>query len=145
MRSFSYETADRHNRYLLHGNNCLDGFFLRNEGKNSGNVFPIFIALVLASIAWIFVDPELRRGLSSYTGIGYVPEVLEDLITKEYTIKLHGSYSSTCSQRVLLVANEKELTVDMHIVDFAKVCRPLCRRCKVQWRQAKGRITSDLN
>lgn len=94
--------------------------------KNTGNIFPIFLALVVASIAWIFIDPELRRGLSSYTGIGYVPDVLEDLVTKEYTIKLHGSYLSTCSQRVLVVAKEKELDVDMHVVNTAAV-RPEMR------------------
>lgn len=47
--------------------------------------------------------------------------MLEDLVTKEYTIKLHGSYLSTCSQRVLVVAKEKELEVDMHVVNTAAV------------------------
>lgn len=93
--------------------------------KNTGNIFPIFLALVIASIAWIFIDPELRRGLSSYTGIGYVPDVIEDLISKEYTIKLYGSYLSTCSQRVLVVAKEKDLTVDMHVVNTAAVSIPM--------------------
>lgn len=44
-------------------------------------------------------------------------------MNKEYTIKLHGSYLSTCSQRVLVVAKEKELDVDMHVINTAAVSR----------------------
>lgn len=114
-----------------------------HTAKNTGNIFPIFIALVVASIAWIFIDPELRRGLQSYTGIGYVPDVIEDLMNKEYTIRLHGSYLSTCSQRVLVVAKEKELDVNMHIVNTAAVSVNRCRHA-VTGTEVPRKLTSCL-
>lgn len=59
--------------------------------------------------------------MSSYTGIGHVPDAIQDFVSKEYTIKLHGSWLSTCSQRVLIVAKEKELDVEMQVINTTAV------------------------
>ena len=98
---------------------CTDA--LSSADPNSGNVAWIFIALIFGSLAWFLVDPTLRRGLSQATGIHWLSPVIEELITTEYTIQLHGSWTSTCTQRVLLVAHEKELDIRLSWVNTTAV------------------------
>lgn len=52
-------------------------------------------------------------------GIRSLAPLVEEVLTTEYTVKIHGSWMSTCSQRVLLVAHEKELDIRLELVDTA--------------------------
>lgn len=87
------------------------------KDKQSGNVWPIFTIICIGSLAWFLSDPELRRGLAEITGFHALEPIVEQVVNKEFTIDLHGSWTSTCTQRVMVIAREKELDYDMTVVN----------------------------
>jgi len=87
------------------------------KSKESGSVWPIFLVICVASVGWILSDKELRRGLGQITGFHALEPLVEQVINKEFTIDLHGSWTSTCTQRVMVIAREKELDYDLTVVN----------------------------
>lgn len=89
--------------------------------KNSGRIWPVITLLLAATVAWVLQDSELRGGLADVLGIKALAPIVEEIVTHEYEIKLFGTWTSTCTQRVMVVAKEKDLDIDLHLVDMAGV------------------------
>jgi hypothetical protein len=103
-------------------------------------VWPLFLAIVIGSLAWFSQDAELRRGLGQITGFHAIEPIIEEVINREFMMTVHGTWSSSCTQRVLVAALEKDLEYELKLVNMTAVREG---RAQSGWLWYPGKLTVD--
>ena len=91
---------------------------------SSGTIWPIVLVIIVGSLGWFMSDPDLRRGLAEVSGFKSLAPIVEEMVSREFTITLYGTYTSTNTQRVMAVAKEKDLEIDLRVLNMTGVGSP---------------------